>query len=154
MSDERRAGATPAREREHSPVESSPGGDEARRENRLHGRAPIQLKVEYRRTNSFLSDYTRNISRGGTFIVTDRPLAVGTLFRFTFTVAPLPNTFELSGEVIWARSEGPERGMGIRFVYASDEERRQMEEAMERILVDSLGPELAGRLLASDPTRR
>jgi len=31
-------------------------------------RVPIELKVEYKRLNTFFSDYTKNISKGGTFI--------------------------------------------------------------------------------------
>ena len=33
-------------------------------ENREHGRAPIELKVDYKKLNSFFADYTRNISKG------------------------------------------------------------------------------------------
>jgi len=123
-------------------------------DNRKHERIPIRLAVDYRRTNSFLADYTRNISRGGTFIVTNRPLAVGTLFRFTLSVPSPPTSFELVGEVVWARSDGPEPGMGIRFVYDSDEERQRMEEAMERLLIENLGPALAERLLSLGPNRK
>ena len=31
----------------------------------------IELTVEYKRMNAFFADYTKNISRGGTFIRTD-----------------------------------------------------------------------------------
>ena len=41
-------------------------------------RQPIELKVEYKRLNTFFADYTKNISKGGTFIKTNRPLPVGT----------------------------------------------------------------------------
>ena len=51
-------------------------------ERRGAGRAPIELRVEYKRLNSFFADYTKNISRGGTFIRTERPLDVGTDFVF------------------------------------------------------------------------
>ena len=43
-------------------------------DRRLAYRAPIELKVEYKRLNTFFADYTRNISRGGTFIGTDKPV--------------------------------------------------------------------------------
>jgi uncharacterized protein (TIGR02266 family) len=49
-------------------------------------RAPIELKVEYKRLNSFFADYTKNISRGGTFIKTNRPLPIGTEFVFKLFV--------------------------------------------------------------------
>ncbi|AKU91314.1 TIGR02266 family protein [Vulgatibacter incomptus] len=132
---------------EHTPESRVDGG-------RIHARIPIELKVNYRRLNTFLSDYTRNISRGGTFIRTEKPLAVGTLFRFTLSVPTRPSPFELVGEVVWARSGEADPGMGIRFVYTSDEERRSTEESMERLLVENLGASLSEKLLSRGTGRR
>ena len=58
--------------------------DAARRRRATHRdvRRPIELKVEYKRLNTFFADYTKNISRGGTFIKTARPLPIGTEFLF------------------------------------------------------------------------
>ena len=61
-------------------------GDGEFGERRESGRAPIELKVEYKKLNTFFADYTRNISKGGTFIRTDHPLPVGTRFAFTLAV--------------------------------------------------------------------
>ena len=103
-------------------------------ERRLETRAPIELKVEYRRLNTFFYDYTRNISKGGTFIKTKKPLPIGTMFLFKLFVPPLAEPMVLRGEVRWTRREGEvtdqgegptdEPGMGIRFVYADDEQAR------------------------------
>ena len=60
--------------------------DDERREQR---RAPIELKVEYKRLNTFFFDYTRNISKGGTFIHTERPLPIGTVFVFQLRLPTL-----------------------------------------------------------------
>ena len=46
-------------------------------EHRHHTRAPIELEVGYKRLNSFFAEYTRNISKGGTFIKTKKPLPIG-----------------------------------------------------------------------------
>ena len=62
-------------------------------------RAPIELKVEYKRLNSFFADYTKNISRGGTFIRTERPLGIGTEFNFKLCVPTLENPLVLRGKV-------------------------------------------------------
>ena len=51
--------------------------EDSDRERRADARSPIELKVEYKRLNTFFADYTKNISRGGTFIKTARPLPVG-----------------------------------------------------------------------------
>src|SRR3954454_2402795 len=96
-------------------------------DRRRETRAPIELKVEYRRLNTFFYDYTKNISKGGTFIKTKKPLPVGTLFLFNLFVPPLTEPLVLRGEVRWIRREGEvtdegegpegEPGMGIRFVH-------------------------------------
>ena len=94
-------------------------------DRRREARAPIELKVEYKRLNTFFADYTKNISRGGTFIKTSRPLSIGTEFLFKLFVPNLEQPLSIHGEVQWivteelaaAAGEGAEPGMGIRFVY-------------------------------------
>ena len=64
-------------------------------------RAAIELSVEYKRLNTFFADYTRNISKGGTFIRTDRPLAIGTEFVFALSIRGLAEPLRLRGRVKW-----------------------------------------------------
>ncbi len=116
-------------------------------ESRNSPRAPIELKVEYRKVNSFFADYTKNISKGGTFIKTRKPLPIGTQFLFKLTVPNRSAPFELLGEVAWAKSDGDEPGMGIRFIYSTDTQRSDFEGVVEKMMVDSLGPLLSERLL-------
>jgi type IV pilus assembly protein PilZ len=114
---------------------------------RQHNRAPIELKVDYKKLNSFFADYTKNISKGGTFIKTKKPLPIGTRFLFKLTVPHREAPFELLGEVVWSKSEGEEPGMGIRFIYSDDRQRGDFEGVVESLMSDSLGPELTGKLL-------
>jgi type IV pilus assembly protein PilZ len=122
-------------------------------EQRLHPRAPIELKIEYRRLNTFFADYTKNISRGGTFIKTAKPLDVGTNLVFKLFVPTLEEPIVLSGRVQWITPGGPgtqeikQPGMGIKFVYSSEEERKIMESRVERLMIDSLGKHLYSKLL-------
>jgi type IV pilus assembly protein PilZ len=116
-------------------------------ENREHPRAPIELRVDYRKLDTFFADYTRNISRGGTYIRTTRPLPVGTRFLFRLAVPGRPEPFPLAGEVVHAGAEGDEAGMGIRFVWSDEGERRRFEAVVEGLMVESLGPEAARGLL-------
>jgi type IV pilus assembly protein PilZ len=117
-------------------------------EQRAGERSAIELKVEYERMNSFFYDYTKNISRGGTFIRTDRPLDVGTRFVFQLTVPGLSMALELTGEVRWLRrpNEGPDPGMGIQFVFADDEQRAVIDTVVEQLMTQSLGPLITSRL--------
>ena len=116
-------------------------------EAREHARAPIELKVDYKKLNSFFADYTKNISKGGTFIKTKKPLPIGTRFLFKLSVPQRPAPFELLGEVVWATSEGDEAGMGIKFVYTTDTQRSDFEGVVEALMHDSLGADVTGRLL-------
>src|ERR1051326_1523475 len=103
-------------------------------ERRGEERDPIELKVEYKRLNTFFYDYTKNISKGGTFIKTEKPLDVGTIFLFKLMLpAQVP--------------AGHEAGMGIKFVYDSADQRDQLEQVVERMMTDSLGPLIYAHLV-------
>ena len=116
-------------------------------ENRKEPRAPIELKVDYKKLNSFFADYTKNISKGGTFIKTKKPLPIGTQFLFKLTVPQRGEPFELLGEVVWSQTDGEEPGMGIRFIYSNDSQRSDFEGVVEQLMSSSLDPELTGKLL-------
>lgn len=116
-------------------------------EGRTSIRAPIELKVDYKKLNSFFADYTKNISKGGTFIKTKKPLPIGTRFLFKLSVPQRTSPFELLGEVVWSTVEGEEPGMGIKFVYSDDSQRTDFEGVVEALMTDSLGIDLTARLL-------
>ncbi len=120
----------------------------------MHARAPIELKVEYKKMNTFFADYTKNISKGGTFIKTDRPLPVGTEFLFKLSLPKREAPFELKGAVIWTNQpsevqnpDNPNMGMGIRFIFETDGDRAKFEGEVEDLMVASLGPYLYKKLI-------
>ena len=115
-------------------------------------RAPIELKVEYKRLNSFFADYTKNISRGGTFIRTERPLEIGTDFVFKLGIPTLAEPLVLAGKVQWVivpeqASGEQEPGMGIGFIFESEAERERVQATIEQLMVLHLGPVLYEKLL-------
>ncbi|MBK8999104.1 MAG: TIGR02266 family protein [Myxococcales bacterium] len=121
-------------------------------DRRQGDRLPIELKVEYRRVNTFFADYTKNISRGGTFIATERPLPEGTEFVFALGIPTMEEPLRLRGRVCWitpveeATKANP-AGMGIEFQFADAAERRESERTVEKLLVDQLGEHIAEKLL-------
>jgi type IV pilus assembly protein PilZ len=132
-----------------------PSSNDERREG---DRTPITLRVDYKRLNTFFADYTKNISKGGTFVRTGKPLEVGTSFVFVLSLPAKPGAaepfqLELSGVVKWVVSEAeatPESpaGMGIQFVFQDDSERTKVEEVVAGLMRESLGETLADKLLA------
>src|SRR4051812_856054 len=130
-------------------------------DRRREQRAPIELKVEYKRLNTFFSDYTKNISKGGTFIKTDKPLDIGTVFLFKLRVPAQAEPLTLRGEVRWIVKQGEppppearpdhETGMGIQFVYESPDQRQALERAVEKMMIDSLAQLIYSRLVSEPP---
>jgi type IV pilus assembly protein PilZ len=127
------------------------------RDRRQQERAPIELRVEYQRLNRFFYDYTKNISKGGTFIQTKKPLDVGTRFLFKLRVPHKTEPLILLGEVRWVLHDGESRrdangsldttpGMGIRFIYENAQQQELVEHEVEKLMVSSLGPRIYAHL--------
>jgi type IV pilus assembly protein PilZ len=123
-------------------------------EKRQHFRAPIELKVEYKKLNTFFADYTKNISKGGTFIKTERPLPIGTEFLFQLVIPRLTQPVSIRGVVVWinepnkpSQHQQKEPGMGIQFIYNDDRQRSEFEHMVEGMMRESLGDHLYARLL-------
>ncbi len=113
-------------------------------------RRPIELKVEYKRLNTFFADYTKNISRGGTFIKTKRPLPIGTEFLFKLYVPGRDVPLTIHGEVqriINEDSTDEEPGMAIKFVYREGDPQEEIARAVEGMMTDSLGAKLYTKLM-------
>jgi type IV pilus assembly protein PilZ len=122
-------------------------------EKRDAERAAITLKVDYKRLNTFFADYTKNISKGGTFIRTAKPLAVGTEFLFVLSLPTLNEQVQLTGEVKWIVTEGESSadkppGMGIKFKFETDADRAKVDQFVERLMKNALGSHISERLLA------
>lgn len=125
-------------------------------ERREANRRPIELKVEYKRLNTFFADYTKNISRGGTFIKTSRPLPVGTEFLFKLFVPGRDEPLTIHGEVqrIIDGTEDEEPGMAIRFVYREGDPQDEIAQTVETLMTESLGPRLYAKLMDQAQKKR
>jgi type IV pilus assembly protein PilZ len=121
-------------------------------DRRRFPRHAITLRVDYKRMNTFFADYAKNISKGGTFIRTSKPLDAGTEFVFVLSIPGQPDQLQLLGQVMWivddasATEEHP-AGMGIRFKFADAEELRQLEDFVAKLMSEKLGSHVAAKLL-------
>ena len=94
-------------------------------ERRAQDRLPIRLRVEYECLEDFLTDYSANVSIGGMFIETARPLPLGTRFRLRFHLPGFAEPVDTEAEVRWVLEDadpGPlPTGMGVCFEGMSPE---------------------------------
>jgi type IV pilus assembly protein PilZ len=121
-------------------------------DRRSEERHSITLRVDYKRMNTFFADYAKNISKGGTFIRTSKPLDVGTEFVFVLSIPGQPDQLQLKGQVMWtvddaAATEENPAGMGIRFRFTDDGERDKLEAFVEKLMSDKLGGPMTAKLL-------
>jgi type IV pilus assembly protein PilZ len=131
-------------------VDEEPAQAPKNGERRSEARGPIELKVEYKRLNTFFADYTKNISRGGTFIKTGRPLPIGTEFLFKLFVPGRDTPLTIHGEVqrIVDASDDTEPGMAIKFVYREGDPQAEISRIVENMMTENFGPKLSARLMA------
>jgi type IV pilus assembly protein PilZ len=113
---------------------------------------PIELQLDYQRLNTFFADYVKNISRGGTFINTRKPLPVGTRFAFVLGVPRIRQPLRFDGEVMWVTqvddsSKANPPGMGIEIHYATANDKLRVQQVVEELMRDELGLRLTHRLL-------
>jgi len=79
-------------------------------DKRAHPRKKVLTLVDYA-TDKFFSDYAHNISEGGMFIGTRKPLAVGNDATLAFTMPESDIPIKVKAEVVWTG----EKGMGLKF---------------------------------------
>ena len=125
---------------EHSLAGKSPIDDQGRPMRRTL-RVPTHLKVRFTRGSTIDISLTQEISEGGLFLITRRPVAPGTPLHLEIDAAGLDGPIEVEGTVAWVRSsddgDGP-RGMGIRFDYPDEETQAAIGTLVERALSDAL----------------
>ena len=91
-------------------------------EKRKSPRIPLKVQVKYKTPNAFLADYALNISKGGIFIETDKPLPLGSSVDFQLLFPDALKPVKGTGEVVRIAAGNDEpSGMGIRFKDLSPE---------------------------------
>ncbi len=104
-----------------------------RRAARLHHEIP----VAYRSVGSFLTDWATNISQGGLFINTRKPLPVGTAVKILVQLPGASFPFQLQGRVTrvteFDNHANMVPGMGVEFTDVDEPKRREIEKFVERL---------------------
>lgn len=96
-----------------------------------------ELLVAYRTVDGFITDWAVNISRGGIFINTRHPLAVGTVVKLILSLPDAAFPFDLTGKVTRVQEyDNPSNqvpGMGLEFMDVDEEKRARIERFVERL---------------------
>jgi uncharacterized protein (TIGR02266 family) len=86
---------------------------------RKETRVQKTLSLAFKDHQSFIKAYTGNISEGGLFIRTERPLKEGEQFLLKLQLPGLSEPMEVNCEVVWVREQSDTEkrpsGMGVKF---------------------------------------
>ncbi len=107
-----------------------------RKAARLHHEIP----VAYRTVGSFLTDWATNISHGGLFINTRKPLPVGTAVKILIQLPGEPFPSHLDGRVTrvteFDNHANMVPGMGVEFTGVDESKKREIARFVERLRRD------------------
>ena len=105
------------------------GGDQkiSWEEKRKHPRVSISWPARINPADEPMTVQLKDISLGGAFVVCQQPLPLSRKFRIAIE-PPEQSHLEMNAEVVWSNANVPEdkiinRGMGIRFINNSDDDR-------------------------------
>ena len=91
-------------------------------ETRKDKRQMLSAKFRYKKNSSdeFVENHSQNLSKSGVFVVSEHPLAVGTLIEFELLVQGDSKVVHGVGCVVWTQEPNAQGqltpGMGVRFV--------------------------------------
>lgn len=88
--------------------------------SRKEQRVKKALSLKYKDRQAFVKAYTKDISGGGLYIKTDKPLEIGEEFSLKLQIPDVEEALQIKCQVVWAReqTEDPKEkptGMGVKF---------------------------------------
>jgi len=100
-------------------------------------RVKARLKVRFKNAESFINEYTHNISKGGLFIRTQKPCQINDKVEVILILPETNEEIKALGEVIHIvppekANEQTPAGMGLQLLELKDEDRAKIEEFIKK----------------------
>jgi uncharacterized protein (TIGR02266 family) len=123
---------SPANSEPTAQIETLPAG----KEGRQHKRVPLETEVNFVGDTNFYTGFVEDISDGGLYVSTFNLLPIGTYIELSFTL-PSGHQIKVPGQVRWVRDpiipdENSSPGMGIMFEKLAIEDKKQIDDFIER----------------------
>jgi type IV pilus assembly protein PilZ len=100
--------------------------ESASQDERKEDRLNVSLQVSYNSYTEFITEYTKNVSRGGIFINTKRHYEVGETVELALFVPEMERPVKIKGEVAHVKTHNipdEDSGIGVNFVDIDPESR-------------------------------
>jgi uncharacterized protein (TIGR02266 family) len=105
-------------------------------ENRRHPRLPLVVRAEVGVDGNVQRGYLTNLSLGGAFLATEKPLAAGTSFHLLVFLPWKLGEFEAGAKVVWSSGKAGSKtyppGVGLAFTELDAQGERSLRRYVER----------------------
>jgi uncharacterized protein (TIGR02266 family) len=101
-------------------------------ERRSSQRIPVEMWVEESTERELYFQRGANISVGGIFLERTIPHPRGTIVALRFTLPDETTPIKVKGEIVNVGEASTDLGMGIKFVDLGDDERRRIDDFIQR----------------------
>jgi type IV pilus assembly protein PilZ len=99
------------------------------KDERSEERLNAKLMVSYDNYNEFITQYTRDVSKGGTFINTKRHHSINEIVELSLDVPGLDKPLKIKGEVVHIKIQNvpdEDAGIGVKFLDIDEESRKAL----------------------------
>lgn len=108
-------------------------------EGRREPRTQRTLNLSFKERTTFIKAYSSNVSSGGLFVRTRKPLPKGTRFLLKLQLPEISEPLQIQSEVAWTRTgeegaAGAPPGMGLKFLEMPPKERNVLNAYLEGAL--------------------
>ena len=107
------------------------------KERRLHPRIPVIMQVSFTKKGKVNRSYTMNFSKGGMFLVSDKPPSTGDHLKLSFNIPGMAHPLNLLGEVRWSMKRPKTNltsGSGVEFVELNETYKELISDFVDRIV--------------------
>ena len=112
-------------------------------ERRKELRVPAAIRVRYHAEQTFVNNYIHNLSKGGIFVSTPKPLPLNSHLKLKLIFQDKDKEIEVEGKVVWentqkqARQDITRPGMGVKFTKISDEAQAMIDDLIHDNITES-----------------
>ena len=117
-------------------------------------RSSVEVRIDYEQAGMRVTQFGKNVSRGGLFVKTDTPLAVGERLPIVLGLPNHKDPVHLHAVVrrVVTPTEAGEPGMGMSFLFEDDAQRVSFFRLIDHVIIEQLGAELYQRLSGASAT--
>jgi uncharacterized protein (TIGR02266 family) len=93
-------------------------------------RIATKIEITFKEPGSLIRAYMLNVSNGGIFVKTDKPIKLDSVVSLIIGLPGDPEKMEIQGRVVWSNPTGDKssfpKGMGLQFVNLNSENREKI----------------------------